>query len=228
MGDSNQPKYRQQRRELSRRKASRKPIDRILIISEGEKTEINYLEELRQNERLSTTNICVIPSAIGTEPLQVVAYAESIFKKGDPHRGIAAKEFDRIYVVFDRDSHRTFHDALVKSKALDGAMKNEIGEKVRFIAIPSIPCFEVWLLMHFEEVHANAPLHRNDVYSRLNKHLKGYQKGQKGYWDLTKDRFPVAESRALPLADSSDPLGGVESYTDIHLLVKALLELKLS
>lgn len=224
MGDSNQPKHRQEKRELARRKASRRPFDRILIISEGEKTELNYLDELRQSERLSTANICVVPSAIGTEPLQVVTYAETIFKKGDVHRGVVAKEFDRIYVVFDRDSHRTYHDALVKSKALDGVLRNEIGDKVRFIAIPSVPCFEVWLLMHFEEVHA--PLHRKDVYSKLNAHLKDYQKGQKGYWALTKDRLPLAEARALTLSASSDPLSGIDSYTDMHSLVKTLLELK--
>jgi hypothetical protein len=52
--------------QLQRKKANRASHDRILIVSEGSKTEPLYFDEIRQYFRLHTANVQVRPSGFGT------------------------------------------------------------------------------------------------------------------------------------------------------------------
>jgi hypothetical protein len=224
MGEDNQPKHRQQARDLRRRAAQRAPFDRVLVVSEGEKTEPQYIQEIRRDFRLNTTNVRVLPSALGTEPIQVVDYAEYLFRNGDHAKGIEPFSFDRVFAVFDRDEHASYRQALAKADALDGKLKNDADETVSFRAIASVPCFEVWLLLHFEDVQA--PISRNDVYERLRIHLPDYEKGQGGHWAGTKDRFDEATGRAQSRAAATTAYDGHETFTAMHELVSLLLHLR--
>lgn len=224
MGKQNQPKHRQKSRNLKRHAAQRAPYKRVLIVCEGEKTEPHYFEEIRREHRLTTANVQVWPSALGTQPIQVVEYAEQLLREGDRCKGILPGAFDHVCVVFDRDDHATYHQALTKADALDGKLKNDSGERIPFQAIASVPCFELWLLLHFEDVLA--PLHRNEVYDRLKVHLPGYDKGQGGYWTATRDRLEQAVSRAEARTAATTAYDGAESYTNVHQLVSLLTHLK--
>lgn len=62
--------------DLRRKQPTREPYDRILIVCEGKKTEPNYFEEIRKEERIPTAHIYVLHSQFGTQPLQVVKFAE--------------------------------------------------------------------------------------------------------------------------------------------------------
>jgi RloB-like protein len=224
MAQNNQPKHRQQARDLRRHSAKRQPIERLLIVCEGSKTEPNYLNEIRQDLRLPTANVLVLPSQTGTDPLNVIAYAETLFLHGDAHKGISAKQFDRVYAVFDRDDHHTYAAALAKANALHLRLKNDEQRKVPFEAIASVPCFELWLLLHFEDVQAT--VHREVVYERLEKHLPHYQKGQQGHWASTKAHLASAHTRATDLAARHTAQEGVRPYTHMHALTQCLLQLK--
>lgn len=224
MGKDNQAKHRQQARNLKRRSAQRAPFERVLIVCEGEKTEPHYINEIRCALRLATANVQVGPSALGTQPLQVVEYAETLFRKGDHPKVIKPRAFDRVIAVFDRDDHDGYHQALDKAEALNGKLKNDADERVPFQAIASVPCFELWLLLHFEDIHA--PIHRNEVYERLKVHLPGYNKGQGGHWLKTKDHLEVAIKRAQTRAAATNAHSGHEPYTAMHNLVLQLIHLK--
>lgn len=65
----NSPKVRN-KRQLARKRTSRASYDRILIVSEGSKTEPNYFKEIRSAYRLQTANIEVRASDLGTAPIQ--------------------------------------------------------------------------------------------------------------------------------------------------------------
>ncbi|QWF69716.1 RloB domain-containing protein [Methylomonas paludis] len=82
MAIDNHPKVRQARK-LERRQGKRTGNSRILIVSEGSKTEPNYFNEIRSEYRLSTVNVLVQQSGYGTTPLQVVNYAEHLLINGD-------------------------------------------------------------------------------------------------------------------------------------------------
>lgn len=223
MGKDNQPKERQAR-ELARKKAQRGSYDRILIVCEGSKTEPQYFDEIRSFYRIHTANVQVRHSQFGTQPLQVVEYAEELFVLGDAARSILPRAFEQVYAVFDRDDHTTYHVALAKADALKDSLRNDLGHKVHFKAVPSVPCFELWLLLHFEDVLA--PIHRTDVYTRLRQHLPGYEKGQAGYFQRTQDKIPDAVVRSVDLCLQTTAVNGQEPYTELHNLVQLLTTLK--
>ena len=224
MGRDDQPKHRQKARDLHRRAAVRQPYERLLIVCEGEKTEPQYLAEICQEKRLSTAHVHVQHGVFGTEPIQVVEYAEHLFCTGDRARAIEARSFDRVFVVIDRDQHRTYFDALAKLDALNDRLTNDEKKAVSFHRIASVPCFELWLLLHFENIQA--PLHRREVYERLRAHLPGYDKGQPGHWGTTKEFLGQAMQRATERIEATNAYNGTEPYTDMGRLVQTLLTLK--
>jgi hypothetical protein len=224
MGKDNQPKHRQKARDLRRRAARTAPYERVLIVCEGEKTEPLYFKEIRHEYRLSTANVQVWPSSSGTDPLNVVDYAALLFNKGDRAKQIQPRAFDLLFAVFDRDEHTTFNQALERAKALDGRLKNDLGEPVSFRAIASVPCFELWLLLHFDDVYA--PIHRQKVYTSLNRYLPDYKKGQGGHWVATKSKLDYATQRAEAMARTTTAENGSNPYTDVHKLVAKLIHMK--
>ncbi len=94
MARDNSPKERQSR-QLERKIGRRAPYSRILIVSEGSKTEPNYFSEIRASFRLHTANVQVHPCDTGTAPLQVVKYARELFEKGSRQKQILPKAFER-------------------------------------------------------------------------------------------------------------------------------------
>lgn len=223
MGRDNSPKERQ-RKQLERRQNRRASYDRILIVSEGSRTEPNYFKEIRAEYRLHSANVEVQPGALGTEPIQVVEYARELFEKGDPRKGIRPRVFEQVYAVFDRDDHRTFHEALSRAATLDGKLKNDLKQPVRFVATPSRPCFEFWLLLHFEDIHHL--MSRDEVLRRLKRHIREYEKGSGQAFAATKANLPIAIARARALARKATPDDDEEPYSGIVELVDLLTKLR--
>ena len=108
MPRDNHPRERQARA-LERKRPQRPSFDRILIVTEGAKTEPLYFEEIRKQRRISSAHIEVLHSSLGTEPRQVVESAHRRFSE--------TKQFDCVFAVFDRDDHRTYAEALEKACA---------------------------------------------------------------------------------------------------------------
>ncbi len=225
MGRDNQPKHRHERK-LARKTASRVSHDRILIVSEGAKTEPLYFGELISQQRLHTASAVVVPSGYGTQPLQVARYAHDLFLNGDPHsnRRIEPRAFEEIFVVFDRDEHDTYFDALSFCEAKNNRMLNDNRKKVPFKAIPSIPSFELWLLLHFEDIQA--PIHRDAAYAAVRNHIEGYEKGMEGLFSVTSGEYERAKRNAERLCERSTCYNDTEPFTQIHLVVERLLNLK--
>lgn len=226
MGRDNSPKERQHE-QLERKKQGRRALcDRILIVSEGSKTEPLYFDEIRMDQRLPSTNIAVVPSALGTESIQVVQYAQALFENGDQHKGIEPRAFEQVYAVFDRDDHRSYFNALRLAESLNGKLKNDDKMSVIFRAIASVPSFELWLLLHYEDI--KAPLHRDEVMQRLRKpdNLPGYEKGAGRAFAATRDYLNIATERAEALAVKFSADTEPEPYTAIVELVKLLTSLR--
>ncbi|MDO4230853.1 MAG: RloB family protein [Lautropia sp.] len=222
MGRDNSPRERQ-RRHLERKTNSRAGHDRILIVSEGARTEPNYFNEIRAVFRLHTASVQVHHSELGTAPIHVVKYAERLFNNGHPHKGIQKRAFEQVYVVFDRDEHQSYSDALNKAESLDGKLRNDLKSPVKFRAIASVPCFELWLLLHFEAI--SAPLHRSDVFRRLKRHLPEYEKGAADIFGRTQEMLDSAFGRARGLPKEAR-FTAEGPYTDVHELVEVLIGLK--
>ncbi len=224
MARDNSPRERQRKR-LERKQNQRESYDRILIVTEGSKTEPNYFAEIRNFHRLHGTNVKVAPSALGTQPIQVVQYAKQLFDKGDPTKQIQPRAFDHVYAVFDRDDHPTYHEALAFAALLNGKLRNDEKQPVAFQAIASVPSFELWLLLHFEDIFA--PIHRDEVLRRLKRLIPEYEKGRNGTFEQTRPFLSAAIERAERLAARFTAYTEPQPYTAVVDLVKRLTTLKL-
>lgn len=216
MAREHSPKNRQ-RAELERKQNKRASYDRILIVCEGEKTEPLYFDEIRQFYRLSTTNIKVMRSDYGTQPQKVVDFAIDECLK--------TKRWEHVYCVFDRDDHPGFHNALQSVAALDRKYRNDLKQPIRFTAIPSIPSFELWLLLHFDCI--TREIHRDEVVGLLCQpnRLPGYSKGQGGHFARTRDKLPVAFEHAARLIAERARHGNENPFTAVGDLVRQLIAL---
>lgn len=134
MPRDNHPGERQARA-LARKKGTRPPFDRILIVTEGAKTEPLYIEEIRKQKRISSAHVEVVHSELGAQPRQVVDSAVAKFAE--------TKAFECVYAVFDRDDHHTYADALARVRQFDKTLKNDERKAMRFYAVPTVPYFEL-------------------------------------------------------------------------------------
>ena len=223
MGRDNHPKERQQK-QLERKLDRRASYDRILIVSEGSKTEPNYFSEIRATYRLNTANVEVQPGQHGTAPIQVVQYAKDLFEQGDRHKNIQPRAFERVYAVFDRDDHISYFNALRLAESLDRKLKNDAKQFIRFEAIASVPSFELWLLLHYEDIQA--PLDRDDVMRRLKQYIPTYEKGASNVFANTRASLVIAIQRSEALALKFTADSAPEPYTGIAEVVKLLTALR--
>lgn len=225
MGRDKQPKDRQLARKALK-DACRAEYPRILIVSEGSKTEPLYFKEIQAAYGLHSANVQVQPSEHGTAPIQVVQYAQQLFEKGDLHKRIAPKVFDQVYAVFDRDDHNSYREALDQAASLDGKLKNDNKQAVSFKAVASVPSFELWLLLHYEDIQA--PINRGEVMRRLRKpgNLPGYEKGTGGVFATTRNRLDTATQRAEALDGKFSAYDEPEPYTAVGKLVARLTTLR--
>ncbi len=121
------------------------------MVCEGKKTEPNYLKEMRDSMRIHAANLHVVHEGV-TEPRQIVDAAWELFQNGNG--SFRRKAADVVVAVFDRDEHRTYHDALDYAASLDAkSPKNDDRQPVRFLAVPSNSCFDPradgpWTGMH--------------------------------------------------------------------------------
>ena len=223
MGRDNQPKDRQLRRKTVK-EARRASYARILIVTEGRKTEPLYIEEIRTAYQLHSANVEVQPGELGTAPIQVVRYAQQLFEDGDLHKGIRPKSFDQVYAVFDRDDHDSYFNALHLAQSLDGKFRNDDKQSVSFKAIASRPSFELWLLLHYEDIQA--PIHRDEVMQRLKRYIPGYEKGAGGAFAITRHKLETATQRAQVLGTQFNAYTDPEPFTALHELVVLLTTLR--
>jgi hypothetical protein len=175
----------------------------VLIVCEGGKTEPKYLGRLRDVHRLSSANIRITP-ADGTDPLTIVRFAEQEFNAGD---------YDRVFCVFDRDDHTTYDAALQK-----------IGTMPNFSAITSWPCFELWVLLHFE--YTAAPRTRQQALHDVVQHYTAYTKGSDTVYDDLSSTLSEAIKRAKRLAKEGDEQKFQNPATKMHDLVQYLMTLR--
>jgi len=200
---------------LRRRRAMKEPYDVILIVCEGEKTEPNYFTELKKAFRLSNANVRICGR--GSDPLSVVNFAIETFQR-EP-------EFDRVYCVFDHDRHTTYHIALDKVK------RTRLGKGSKIFAIPSVPCFEFWLLLHF--IYTTRPFDVppgdsicSRVIEELKKYLPAYQKGDQDIFNNIQDRLDNAITNASRVQQFHQTSGTDNPSTLVHSLVEYLRDLK--
>ena len=161
---------------LRRRTRFRDPYPRMLIVCEGRVTEKRYFEFIRHTERIPL-QLEVVPAGV---PETVVRRAKELAAEAEAERDA----FDAVWCVFDIDEHVRVPAALDRALALG------------FRLAVSNPCFELWLLLHFQE--QGAAVHRHKAQSLCRKHMPGSEKSPP--LDGLMKHFDVAQKRAAQLA----------------------------
>ncbi|MBM3162169.1 MAG: RloB domain-containing protein [Chlorobi bacterium] len=109
-------------------------------------------------------------------------------------------------------------------RSADGKLRNDNKQVIRFQAVPSIPSFELWLLLHFENVQSQ--IDRHEVLRRLKKHISQYEKGYIGTFNMTHEHLGLALSRAEKLGQHNSAYTHPEPYTAVGTLVQLLTGLR--
>jgi hypothetical protein len=172
----NQAKERRRERKEARKtlkngrnSETKKSLERVLIVSEGIKTEPTYFNKLVDYLKLVPTDI-EVTGAKHSCPKKVVEYAIELYEKSLN----TPQEYDLVFCVIDKDSHAHYSDALDK---IDRYKTQGV-----LYAINSVPCFELWLLLHFAYTTKpfsktmNRSICQALIKDELKKYLPNYEK----------------------------------------------------
>lgn len=191
---------------MGNKKYKKRRTKLIWIFCEG-KSEENYFKQLIAFERLKKVNI---KNPKKTDPLGIVNEAIFFKKNGKILEG------DEIFCVFDTGNI----NADLLKKVIQLSKKNKIK------LITSYPCFEYWILCHFEKY--SQPGGPAEIISRLKKSFKGYKKGDPELYNLTKGRIDEAIRNVKSTLKNSKKKNKKSQYpsTQIHELIRYLRSLR--
>ena len=213
MGKDNLFHKRKERtaRALCRRRAKQAPYARILIVCEGAKTEPNYFNGLKDNLKLNSANV-EITGESDPSPTNVITFAR---KRYEQEEG-AGFPFDRVFCVFDKNSHKDYGQALAQ-------IRNMKPTGV-FCAITSVPAFEYYLLLHY--TYNTKPYTSAQVLSGLKKYIRGYRKGDTTIFSTVCDRLQTAQNNAAKSLKAAAQNKTDNPSTKVHHLVKFMQNIK--
>jgi len=210
---------RAQRGQARRSRTSRPVKTTVLIVGEGRETEPNYFRALRSEESVDRRFAITVKKGRGISREDVVNQAVKLKAQADSH----GKGFDEVWCVLDVETpgaRESLNRALAKAK--------EHG----ITACLSNPCFEVWLLSHFEK-KARAYNDCDAVIARLNKHwakvcAEDYRKNDENVYGRVSDLTQTAIENAQWVRDthhgSIEETADANSSTEVYRLVRRLLD----
>jgi len=171
---------------LKRKSASRSPLRKVFVFGEGALTERDYFAAMQ--EKMDKSHIKInYRGGIGV-PLTVVETAlEHIKDLARTRKGGRKNSFeknDEVWAIFDKDDHPSFDRA-----------KN-ICETRKLNFIYCDPCFELWLVLHFQD--CDAPTHSKQAQEMARKLVPGYDPKirKTGNFDTIMPSLCAAEDRA--------------------------------
>lgn len=202
-------------RSYQRKAAHRQPHTAILVVCEDQKAAPKYFKGLVARLRLPTSRVIEVTGDCGSAPSSVVQEADAKRREARAD-GIA---YDEVYCVFDRDAHSTFASAIVDAK------------KRGLTPIPSVPCFELWLLLHYK--YSTRPYAASKKYSvcevlieDLKINIPDYSKGKLDIFSATHENLDVAIENWRKLDAYNQGEETSNPSTDIGKLVLRLFEVK--
>lgn len=182
-----------------------------LIVCEGEKSEPNYFKAIKKQLPPDIVDVDVSGEGANTQTIVNIAKIKSKKRKN------TTKPYDKVWVVFDKDSFpaTNFDNAIHSAKAnnFDCAWSNE--------------AFELWYLLHFEFRHT--AMSRKKYKKALSAHLgEEYKKNDPDMYRklIDKQDDAIINSEKLLATHCGITPSSSNPATKVHLLVKELNEYK--
>ncbi|MBI2791261.1 MAG: RloB domain-containing protein [Gammaproteobacteria bacterium] len=207
--------------DLQRREEQRLTTITILIVGEGV-TEYNYFNEMRRILRGKGINI-VLEKPRGSAPISVIDFAIDFAidfcERND--------DIDYAFCVFDQDEHPTFHAALDKLNRYKPSAS--VRSKTVFKAIPSIPCFEIWLFIHFTYTtkgyaRSGSKSPGDIAYDDLLRKFPQYSKTMTDLFSKLKPKLDTAITHAKRLSKYNATTNTTNPSTNMHEIIEFIRE----
>ena len=190
------------------------PYARVLIVSEGQ-TEKCYFDTIRKKYRMSKTNINII--ALGADPKSIVKHAKE--KTNEAKNDNAP--YKHVFCVFDRNGHTTFNSA-----------SQTIQNDNCLTSARSWPCFEYWVLLHFDYnsrksfIKTGTKSSCDTCTDELKKHIPNYEKNNESNFKELMGKLETAikngkKSRRDVKIDRVD-----NPSTEVHKVVECLMNIR--
>lgn len=189
---------------FTRRGAVLTPTPTVLVLCEDSKSSKDYLEDAKIKFR-AQLSVRVLHPGI-TDPLGII---EAAIRK--------TRDFERVFCVIDQDEHASFDPALRLAR------KHE-----KVTVIPSYPCFEYWLLLHY--VFSRKPYARSGNKSPADclindlkaiPEMSQYAKGSsKTLFDILSCRLDAAVENARKALTQANQDGNLNPSTRLHELIE--------
>ena len=175
----------------------------VIVVTEGEKTEPQYINEFLRIHR--TPNVWV--ERTGFDPQGVVEKAIEL------KRGLGRGARARVWAVFDRDEHLRFEEAL------------QLAQQHGIRVAVSNPCFELWAVFHYQD-HA-APIDTRNCQRLLARLCESYHADRGKLFNDT-DAIRINHDAAVQRGKQSlhdrkmegDPQGNPS--TSMHVLMESI------
>jgi hypothetical protein len=197
---------RPRRTDSFRRASGNKPPRSItFIICEGE-AEKTYFNAARIRYGLTTAEVVLPDNTAGSAPISVVRCAEA--------RGREPGGYDTIFCVFDRDGHESFDRARERIRTLAGRTRNPLPIREAI----SIPCFEFWVLLHFERTDAPFTC-CDEVTRKVRNHMMNYEKANATIARSLMDNVECAMEHADWLERSAEG-SNQNPDTSVHYMLR--------
>ncbi|MCU8007109.1 RloB family protein [Shewanella sp. SM87] len=192
---------------------------KFLIVCEDTVSGYRYIKDVVNHYRLSTANVSIV--GLGQSPLNIVEHAQ---KRFDEEEESCKPDFDQVFCVFDRDDHASFFNAIKKIDMVNNKLKKKV-----FIAIPSDPCFEIWLILHFRFTtklyeKSGRKSAANLVVDDLKKLLPDYEKNALSAFRNTPQSINKALDNAKRLRIYCDENYSFSPKTDFDNLIDFIIE----
>lgn len=168
------------RQDQPTRRAAFRPLRRVLIVCEDEKSSKLYLDSFPVDRR----RIEILTVGTGRNTDSLVEHAIGL------KRNAAARQdpYNDVFCVFDRDSF--------PAQNFNRAFQLALNASIR--AIWANEAFELWYLLHFDFINTAIP--RAEYGERLERRLLiGYQKNDPTIYDRLRDFQSVATRNAVRL-----------------------------
>jgi len=194
--------------DIGRPTGTRSPKKRFLLFCEG-KTEKCYFDAL--NRIVRDALIEVVSDPVGGAPRTIADKA--IRKTRERRRKDSYEENDEIWAVFDRDTHPRYEDSIQRCEIAGVGVAR------------SNPCFELWLVLHFESF--DRPCTSAEIQQHLRTHIPEYHPTSNKTVDCAAlmERIDPAENRGQRQFDArqQERQGSLgPPYTTVWRLTRAV------
>jgi RloB-like protein len=202
-----------ERRDFVRR-AGWRDATLFVIASEGAKTEPEYFTGLKEKWQTSRVHVEIL-----TRKDRSLSSPDEVLKSLEEFSAqFQLREGDQLWLVIDRDSQTW------KARTMSAVAKR-CRQKGYFLAV-SNPCFELWLLLHFEDVPSQAEDRLNALLKNANGFLKkkvaSHMSSKKKHIDHFIPRVETAIQRSRLLDRKPGERWPSQLGTHVYRLVEQL------